>query len=374
MGARLGRYELLERLGRGGMGEVFLARAEGAPPVVLKRLLPHLTAERAVREAFLREAGVAARLAHPNIARVLELGEADGAFFFTMELVEGKDVRSLGGLALPLAVRIIADGAAALDAAHHATDASGRALGIVHGDVTPTNLLVAGDGVTKLIDFGLAKVRATRDDDSLGGTFEYLAPEQALEGVTTERTDQFSLGVVAWELLTGRRLFAGDTDTLTLDQVLACRVTRAQLVNPSVPSAVDQVVMRMLARDPAERFSRCGEIAEALERWLVETRATGVRGELGRLVRGRRKRTAAPPAHVANASEPAPMAKSPLTPFEAEALRQLAALPAPISLETIEQALQLGPGAPPVLDVAQALVERGLLRRSDDGAFTVERT
>lgn len=196
MKATVGRFELVRRLGRGGMGEVFLAR-DGERQVVLKRLLPHLAQDRRLGEAFLREAGVAARLSHPNIVRVLELGEAQGAFFFTMEFVDGADARALGPLPVALAVQLVADAARALEAAHSATDAAGRPLGVVHGDVSPKNLLVSTAGVTRLIDFGLAKVRATRDEDSLGGTFEYLAPEQALEGAISERSDQFSLGVVA---------------------------------------------------------------------------------------------------------------------------------------------------------------------------------
>jgi serine/threonine protein kinase len=115
-------------------------------------------------------------------------------------------------LPLAQAVRVIADAAAALDAAHSASDSAGRPLGVVHGDVTPRNLIVGADGSTRLIDFGLSKLKEHRDEDSLGGTYEYMAPEQALEGLTDSRTDQFSLGVVFWELLTGRRLF-GATPT-----------------------------------------------------------------------------------------------------------------------------------------------------------------
>lgn len=371
----IGRFELVRRLGRGGMGEVFLAR-DGERQVVLKRLLPHLAHDRRLGEAFLREAGVAARLSHPNIVRVLELGEAGGGFFFTMEYVEGCDVRALGPLPVAFAAQIVADAARALDGAHSARDGAGRPLGVVHGDVTPKNLLVSAEGVTRLIDFGLAKVRSNRDEDSAGGTWEYLAPEHALEGTADERSDQFSLGVVAWELLTGRRLFAGDTDTLTLDQVVACRVTVPRQVNAEVPPELDAIVMRMLAREPAARFPRCLDVAEGLERWLASSRAGDVRGELGRLAQRRAEPeplapSAAPLVPTARAAPP-PMHPStgPLTVWEKEALRQLGALPPPIALESLEQ-LDLGRGAPPVLDVAQVLVERGLLLRTPDGAFVL---
>lgn len=372
MAQRLGRYELLARLGHGGMGEVFLARAPGSPgPVVLKRLLPHLRGDEALGRRFLHEAGVAARLVHPNIARVLELGEADGEFSFTMEFIEGCDLTALGPVPLPAALRIVADAARALEAAHTARDEAGRLLGVVHCDVSPKNLLVGVDGVTRLIDFGLARLE--REEDSLGGTWEYMAPEQALDGTTDARTDQFSLGVVLWELLTGRRLFAGDTDATTLDQVVACRVPRAAEVNPRVPAGLDAVVMRLLAREPGARFPGCGVVADALERALVEARADDVRAQVGRLAASRQRREAVtePAQTPSPPPPPTPTVRAPLSDVERRALARLAALPQPLTLEVLEAALHLGDGAPPALDVAQALVDRGALAREGEDAFRV---
>ena len=350
MNARVGRYELLERLGHGGMGEVFLARAEGASSlVVLKRLLPHLAHDRELGRQFLREAGISARLVHPHIARVLELGEAEGAFFFTMEFIEGRSLNALGSLPLAQAVRVIADAAAALEAAHSATDSAGRPLGVVHGDVTPRNLIVGADGSTRLIDFGLSKLKEHRDEDSLGGTYEYMAPEQALEGVTDSRTDQFALGVVFWELLTGRRLFGGDSDVATIDQVVECQV---------VPSGTgfDEVVMRMLEKDPARRFARCADVAGVLERWLLEQRAVNVRAELGQLVNVKRRVSKVAPAVVQQVT-------AEVTDEDRVVLQTLARLAQPMTLEAMEAAIGL--------DAAQALVERGLVLRHDDGTFSV---
>ena len=370
MAERLGRYELVKRLGRGGMGEVFLARVPGdpSPPVVLKRLLPHLAGDREFARLFLNEAGVAARLVHPNVARVLELGEASGAFFFTMEFVDGSDLSALGTLPLELAVRVVADAGRALHAGHTAKDTSGRSLGIMHADVSPKNLLVGLDGVTRLIDFGMA--RLARDEGSMGGTYEYMAPEQALEGVTDAKTDQFSLGIVLWEQLTGRRLFGGDSDVLTLDQVVDCRVTRARLVNPRVPEALDAVVMRMLQKEPSHRFGDCAEVVTVLERWLTDARAGDVKQTLSEWM----TRRSAPKrrAEVEPVTEPTVVAvgpPAPLTRNEAEALRQLSTMAEPFTLEAIEAGVTLEPGAPPVLDVAQALVERGLLVREGDDGF-----
>lgn len=350
MNARVGRYELLERLGHGGMGEVFLARAEGASSfVVLKRLLPHLAHDRELGRQFLREAGIMARLVHPHIARVLELGEASGAFFFTMEFIEGRSLNAVGSLPVAQAVRVIADAAAALEAAHSATDSSGRPLGVVHGDVTPRNLLVGADGSTRLIDFGLSKPKEHRDEDSLGGTYEYMAPEQALEGVTDSRTDQFSLGVVFWELLTGRRLFGGDSDVATIDQVVECQV------RPS-GTEFDSIVMRMLEKEPSRRFARCADVATLLERWLLEHRASNVRAELGQQVSVKRR-----VSKVAPVMTPRPTAHA--TDADQMLLKTLQQLSQPMSLEAMEAAIGL--------DAAQALVERGLVLRHDDGTFSV---
>lgn len=371
MAERLGRYELVKRLGRGGMGEVFLARVPGEPsaPVVLKRLLPHLASDRELGRLFLNEAGVAARLVHPNVSRVLELGEAGGVFFFTMEFVDGSDLRALGPMPLELAVRIVADAGRALHAGHTAVDGSGRSLGIVHADVSPKNLLVGLDGVTRLIDFGMA--RLGRDEGSMGGTYEYMAPEQAVDGVTDAKTDQFSLGIVLWELLTGRRLFGGDSDVLTLDQVVDCRVPRARLVNPRVPEALDAVVMRMLEKEPARRFDDCGEVVTALERWLTDTRA----GDVTQALSVWMTRRAAPKERmtepVTETETPVVAPPTPLSVHEEEALRQLSTMAEPFTLEAIEAGVTLGAGAPPVLDVAQALVERGVLVRDGDDGFRV---
>lgn len=350
MNARVGRYELLERLGHGGMGEVFLARADEASSlVVLKRLLPHLAHDRELGRQFLREAGISARLVHPNIARVLELGEAAGTFFFTMEFIEGRSLNAIGLLPLAQAVRVIADAAAALEAAHSTTDSAGRLLGVVHGDVTPRNLIVGTDGSTRLIDFGLSKLKEHRDEDSLGGTYEYMAPEQALEGVTDSSTDQFSLGVVFWELLTGRRLFGGDSDVATIDQVVECQVS------PS-GTEFDGIVMRMLEKEPSRRFVNCAEVATVLERWLMEQRAVNVRDELGQRVSVKRRPSRVEPTVVRQATAKA-------TAEDQTLLSTLERLSQPMSLEAMEAAIGL--------DAAQALVERGLVLRDDDGTFSV---
>lgn len=353
-GERFGRFELLERLGHGERTEVFLARDTSSNArVVLKRLLPHLRGDRALGERFLSEVGIGARLVHPNLSRVLELGELGGVFFFTQEFIEGRDVSKLGPVSIPVAARVVADAAAGLEAAHDARERDGRRLGVAHGDVAPRNLVLGTDGRTRVIDFGLATLRE-RDEGSLGGTYEYMSPEQALDGVTNAASDQFSLGVVFWELLTGRRLFAGDTDTLTLDQVLECRVASPRESNPRVPPVLEAVVMRMLAKDPRERFASCGEIATRLEGFLRE------------------QPPAPPPARRQPVVEPVHQsaATAQVTSVSAgdrAVLGQLELLEPPLTIEAIEAALVLPIGSPPALDVAQALADRGLLTFEGSG-------
>jgi serine/threonine protein kinase len=265
-------------------------------------------------------------------------------------------------------VRIVADAGRALDAFHTAKDESDRSHGIEHADVSPKNQLVGLDGVTRLIDFGMA--RLARDEGSMGGTYEYMAPEQAVDGITDAKTDQFSLGIVLWELRTGQRLFGGDSDVLTLDQVVEGRVTPARLVNPHVPETLDAAVTRMLEKEPARRFSDCGEVVTVLERWLTDTRAGDVTQALSEWMTRRsapKQRAVAEP--VTEPGTPIVSPAAPLSGHEEEALRQLSTMAEPFTLEAIEAGVTLGAGAPPVLDVAQALVERGLLVRDGDDGF-----
>lgn len=363
---RFDRFELVRRLGGGAVAEVWLVR-DGARLAVLKRLQPHLADDRAALEGFLREVSVAARLRHPHLARVLELGETHGRPWFLSEYVDGRTVRELGGVSIGAAARLIADAALGLHALHSATDASGRRLDVVHGDVSPANLLLGRDGLVRVIDFGLARVRARGQDDSLGGTWEYMAPEQALDGVADARADQFSLGVVAWEAFTGRRLFAADADSATLAQVVECQVTPPTTLRPSLPPELEQVTLRMLERDPAARYPSCEEVARALDGWL---RAAAIDGR--ELLREIREPSPAP-RPVPSAPRPgvAPAAPGPvtneLTAAERALLEKMAAMQGALTVERLEAELDL----PNLLDLAQALVEHGHLRLERDGRLTI---
>jgi serine/threonine protein kinase len=251
---KLGAYELTKRIGFGGMGEVFLTTSG----VVVKRLMPHLAADPEFVSLFLEEARIAARLHHPNIVQILELGEADGTLYLAMEYVDGPDLRRLKAVNDSQAVHIAEQVARGLDHAHKARDSQGRLLKVVHRDVSPHNVLVAKDGTAKLIDFGVARAAG-------GGKVAYMAPEQADTDEADARSDQFSLGVVLWELLCGRRLFDTGDEVSTLERVIACRI--------DPPPILGSVVMRALQKDPRKRYRDCFEFAEALKEARTELKS-----------------------------------------------------------------------------------------------------
>src|SRR5262245_33587049 len=226
--ARLGGYELLARLATGGMGEIFLARPPGAigfeKLCVIKRILPHLAGDLRFRGMLIAEAQLASMMAHANICHVYELGEElDGQLYIVMEYLEGSTLLPLlrklskegAKLELGCIAAVIHQAADALHYAHELTDRSGDSLGIVHRDVTPSNLFLTQAGVVKVLDFGIAKVKNASPHTQSGavkGKYAYMAPEQ-LRGVAIDRrADVFALGVVLYEMLALRRLFQRKTD------------------------------------------------------------------------------------------------------------------------------------------------------------------
>ncbi len=269
MSVEFGKYQLLKKLARGGMGQVFLARSDGAKGfeklLVIKRILPHLIEDEEFLNMFFDEARLAARLNHPNIAQIFELGDVEGSHYIAMEYVAGEDVRRLErhaikmGKPLPLGLicRIIADAAGALDHAHKAKDGTGQPMHVVHRDVSPQNILVGFDGGVKLIDFGVARAAGRIQLTTSGvlkGKYPYMSPEQ-MDGQTIDhRSDIFALGIVFWELLTGKRLFKGDDDLMTMRLVRECIVPLPSSINPKLPKKLDPVVMESLARSPDNRY------------------------------------------------------------------------------------------------------------------------
>ena len=273
------RYHLLERLARGGMGEVYLAVATGAGGaaklVVVKRVLESLADDPEFVEMFLNEARLAATLDHPNIVRVYDVVDIDARSSIVMEYIHGVSLgvllhaakRADSALPLDAAVAIVDRVAAALEHAHEATTLDGRELSIVHRDVSPNNIVIGYGGEVKLIDFGIARAmaatRITRGD-VLKGKVAYMAPEQCTGGAIGRHTDLFALGIVLYEATTMRRAFRTDNDMLTMNRIVSGTVTPPSQLVPDYPPMLEEVVMRCLEVDPAARFGSTQEFRAAL--------------------------------------------------------------------------------------------------------------
>jgi serine/threonine-protein kinase len=273
------QYVPVARLARGGMAEIVLARLGGASGfeklVVLKRLLPHLAGQKRHVSMFLHEACVAARISHPNVCQVYELGEAGGHYNIVMEYLEGAAVGQVvlglpaqrGELDVRLLVEVFRQLCAGLHHAHEARTAEGGPAGLVHRDVSPQNLLVTVDGVAKVLDFGIAKSSWSRTQTRAGvilGKVGYLSPEQVRRERLDRRSDVFSLGVVLHEALTGQSLFHRDTSIETCKAVLACEVPGVREAQPQVPAALEAVVRQALAPRREDRPATAAELAALL--------------------------------------------------------------------------------------------------------------
>jgi len=273
-----GRYELLSLLARGGMAEVFLARMTGvggfARQLVIKRILPQLVDDPEFVTMFLDEGRIAARLTHPNVCQVHELGEVGGSLFLAMEYLEGLTWAELapliprdGTLELACAAGVIGQICLALRYAHELRDVDGTATPIVHRDVSPQNMMVTSDGVCKLLDFGVSKVLTEGSRTRTGvlkGKLPYMAPEQIRGEPVGPQADVFALGVVLWEALTGARLFRRDTDYQIWRAVTEEAIPAVTSRAPRLPAAVDAVVGRALERDLDRRYPTIAEFASDL--------------------------------------------------------------------------------------------------------------
>jgi serine/threonine-protein kinase len=294
---QVGRYRLLKRLSAGGMGEVFLARADGvAEPLVVKCLLPHLCEDKKFVNMFFDEARIASAMTHPSVVRILDMGGSEGTWFLAMEYVRGQNIRGITQAAhlrnvtfpVGLECRIVADVASALHFAHRARNPAGELLHLVHRDVTPHNVMVGYDGAVKLIDFGVAKARDRLTRTATGvikGKCAYMSPEQSLGRELDGRSDVFSLGICLHELLTGERLFRRDTDMQTLNAVATAPIPRPSELASGVSRGLDAVAMKALERDPEQRFQSGGELRDALEEVITRQRLPATATHLGAFLR-----------------------------------------------------------------------------------------
>lgn len=270
-----GKFILLERISVGGMAEVFRAKLLNAPGFerffAIKRILPHLAADKDFVTMFINEAKVAVELEHPNVCQIYELGRLGQSHYIAMEYIAGRDVLAMQNyyrrqrkiMSVSQACYTIAQAATGMDYAHKAVDSSGQMLGLIHRDVSPQNLLVSFDGLVKLIDFGVAKAShksAKTQSGVLKGKFSYMSPEQASNGDVDHRSDIFALGIVFWELLTGRRLFQSESEYAILDMINTAEIELPSKLNHMIPDRVDKICMRALERDPNKRYAWASEM------------------------------------------------------------------------------------------------------------------
>ncbi|MEO7793816.1 MAG: TonB family protein [Thermoanaerobaculia bacterium] len=294
--SEFGQYTLLERIAIGGMAEVWKARMKGVEgfqkTVAIKKILPHLTDSSDFVTMFIDEAKLAAQLNHNNIIHIYDLGKINDDYFIAMEFVDGKDLRSILNSAraesrpLPLALALMVGSrlSSALDHAHRQKDFEGRALGLVHRDVSPQNVLISYEGDIKLCDFGIVKAVTKASKTQMGalkGKLQYMSPEQAWGRPVDARSDIFSLGSLLFEMLTGRRLFSGESEMSVLDAVREGRIQAPRDLDPRLPLEVNALVLKALARDPDDRFHSAGEMQREIDGILTSLKPAPTQADLG---------------------------------------------------------------------------------------------
>ena len=301
--AKREKYKVIRKLDAGGMAEVYEAVAEGIEgfekKVAIKRVLPHLAENKKFIAMFLDEARISLHLSHANVVNVFDIGQAGGTYFIVMEYVDGTNLKHLMKklkerkhvLPIEQSIYIIMEVCRGLAYAHGLKDSKGRSLNIVHRDVSPPNVLISNQGEVKIVDFGLAKATSQLERTDPGvvkGKYAYLSPEAATGKPVDSRMDIFCCGIVLFELLTGQRLFLGESDVQTIKNVRAAEVPSMQQLNPSIPPELENIVRMALAREPTQRFQTCDDFAESLANFLFtyQLKVTGfdIRRTLERVI------------------------------------------------------------------------------------------
>ncbi|WP_428269420.1 serine/threonine-protein kinase [Haliangium sp.] len=298
-GIQFGKYRLLERLARGGMAEVFLARQQGPQGfdrrVAIKRILPHLAGSEDFLRMFLEEARLAASLSHPNVVHIYELGKAADDYYIAMEYIDGVHAGALiergarEQLPAALVARIGADACAGLNYVHNAVDSAGQPLHLVHRDISPPNLMISYDGVVKLMDFGIAKAAGQVEQTKPGivkGKFAYMSPEQTTGETLDGRSDVFSLALILWELLAGRVALPRTDPVEAMTMIRDGRIMPIREARPNVPPALEDVLAQGLAVERGHRPS-AAELGNALEGFIKSSPELGTSMQLSEWIRRR---------------------------------------------------------------------------------------
>jgi eukaryotic-like serine/threonine-protein kinase len=296
------RYRITERIAAGGMAEVFKGVAESIQGfrknVAIKRVLPALTKNKKFVAMFLDEARLSLHLQHANIVQVFDIGHADETYFIVMEYVDGVDLKQLLEwrrrigrlLTIGQTVYIIMEVCKGLAYAHEAVHPeTGRPLGIVHRDVSPPNVLLSRNGEVEVTDFGLAKAAVqveTTDPGVVKGKMSYLSPEAARGEEVDRRADIFAVGILLYEMLTGKRLFYGESDYQTVELVRAARIPPIGTQNPEVESELEEITRKSLARRPDDRFQSATDLQDALAQYLFSRGLKMIQRDIAELVRG----------------------------------------------------------------------------------------
>jgi TonB family protein len=294
-GTSFGQYVLLEKIATGGMAEVWKARMRGVEGfqkiVAIKKILPHLSDNQDFIEMFIDEAKLAAQLNHNNIIHIYDLGKIQSSYYIAMEYIDGHDLKTIlkrgeerdTPMTVETALFVASKVAAALDYAHRKHDFEGKEMGLVHRDVSPQNVLISQEGDIKLCDFGIAKAASKASHTQAGalkGKLQYMSPEQAWGRSIDKRSDIFALATVLFEMLTGRKLFSGDNELSILEQVREARTVRPSQFNDEVTPEIDNIVIKALQKDPANRYQTAGEMERDINAILYTFRPTPTSADL----------------------------------------------------------------------------------------------
>lgn len=360
----LGKYQLIRKLASGGMAEVYLARAAGPmgfeKQVVVKRILPHLAEEENFISMFQSEARLAAQLNHPNVVQVFDFGVADNSYFLVMEFIDGVNLRVLFRkaaeqkvpLSFPLMARVVSLACEGLAYAHDFVDpATGQPMGLVHRDVSPDNILIARNGSVRVVDFGIAKAANQTNLTKTGtvkGKFAYMPPEQLTGQPLDRRADVFALGIVLFELLTGRKPFDTSNEAFIVRAIMYEDMAPARQFRPDVPEALQNILDRALAKHVEDRYPDCRAMQADLERFILQLGEPVTQFQLAQLVQGLNPAVSNPIAQVPTSPLP-PIGPKPVaaTVEEVDLSTALMATPPP-QPSVVAPAVKREPPPPPV--------------------------